>query len=472
MSRRIRAASAVLLALPAAVALSFGAFWRRKPRESDGGWTGPFSLLELREFLQVIGTYFALRDIPAWFGEGEIVVEYPERRVRYPLQALADDCYGHDREEWPALVAAYFSSDDASSGPGWPDVHSGSPPPRAPQAAPSQPPPRPAAPPEPACPATRPPQPPRPAARPPLAGAPPADNWESFSAMLQEWFRGQGYTATVERDQVLARGADGRERRFQAPGLARAAERVPRAQWARLIDGCFGHLLQRPATSEGLAGHSFDELCGLLAIQLYDEGDLSAVEREATIYSQDLPGLLSAVVCRLPEGSPRVPPDLVSEWGVAAEDVFVTALGNLRGLRPPTRRVELAPGVEGIQFGPEGDFAAAQALLLGDDPEYELPYGALIALPRRGLLLVYPLRPMANATTACMSAVTGLVESILQCEREGQTPLSRSLYWYRDGTFVDLPYTLEVKDGTPGLAFYPPDEFVLALDDLEEGALP
>ena len=532
MSKRIIAG---LLVLPAAVFLSSFAFWRPRPKRepTDGPEILPPD--DYRALLEVLATYCSLRNWRASIQGSELVVEGPDGRARYSLREIAQECQAEKRDLWPQVIGRYFAAAEAARPPlappglvvppaapsqragapaavdeGYgvaaPSAQAGAPrvrpseeerppappslgsagapaggrelaatPPEAPPRVAPQPPLRPLVPL-----ARRPSAPPRPAPGP--TGA--EGDWEAFKATVQRLFRRQGFDAVVEADGVLVRGAGGQERRFEAPGLDRVPQELPREQWGRLVDSLFGEPLRRwqsqqtattqePPAPQGpgdpLAARSWEELREALAIQFFPQGALTGTEREETLYSDEVPGLLAAVVCCLPEGTVRVPARMVQEWGVAAEEVFATALANVRRRKPGLERVPFAPGLEGMCLEADDESVAARALLLGEDRECSGRYGALVALPSNGLLLVCPLRPVPRADEAVSMALMTLVERILDVERQGAPLLARNLYWYHGGVFTNLPYEMEMERGRPNAALYPPVAFLTMLEELAAG---
>ncbi len=303
--------------------------------------------------------------------------------------------------------------------------------------------------------------------------APLAEEWSEFGALVIECFRRHGFPqAKVGRDVVLARDSSGRQVRVQAPGLERVPRELARERWVRWVDGVLGERLRTLRGREALKGRSFADVRALLALQLYGEEWLSQEVLADAVYSRDLPGLISALVCRLPEGTFCLSGETVTAWRVEAQQVAEAALVNLRRLRPPMQRVLIAPGVEVMRFRGDDGFAAAQAVLLGENRECAHAYGALVALPQRSLLLVCPLRPRAGAAAAYTAAAASLIARVLEGEPEGHLPLSRRLYWYRNGAFVDLPYDVRAEGRRPLVEFVPTEALAATLAHMETAPLP
>lgn len=435
--------SDALLALPTA-ALSLSSFLRRGGEE-EVGWTGPFTPADYRAFANVIRLYFGVRELPIAIKDGELTVNGPRGRDSEHLGPLAELCHRHAHERWPELIAEHFQARFGGQPPAPPAAR---PPARL------------------APPVRQAPRRPLPRAAPP----PPRDgDWAAFRGMVEECFRRYGFSATVDANGVVARDGDGQERRYEARGLDQGPRELPRGEWARFVDGAFGEPLRALRGREALAGRGFDEVRELLAVQLFEEMWLSVATCRDTVFTRELPGLLSALVCRLPQATFRVSAETVEEWGLGSEEVMAAALANLRQLRPRMERFAVAPGVEGMRFETRGPFAAAQALTLADYPECGGAGGAFVGVPRRQLLLVCPLRPMATAPRAYVAAAKGLIGRIRQSEWEGHTPLTARLYWYREGGFAELPYAAQAGRDEPAIEFTPGEDLAAALEGLVGG---
>ncbi len=108
MRKRICVFTALVLGLPAAVALSLSAFWRREAKEGEGGWTGPFKPGEYRTFVALVRDYLRSRRREIEVRDGYVVEVGGENDSRYGLENLAQVCSGHRTAEWPEIIARHF----------------------------------------------------------------------------------------------------------------------------------------------------------------------------------------------------------------------------------------------------------------------------------------------------------------------------------------------------------------------------
>ncbi len=405
MSKRVGALAALLVS---AVCLSTSALWRRRP-PAPKAWTGPFTPAEYQAFLKVIALYFGVRRVPISVKEGELTIEGADGPHRELLGELAELCHRHDRSQWPDLVARHFAAEPA-----------------------------------------------------------PGEGRAAFAAVVQAYFRQHGLEATVEDEAVVARDALGRVERYEVAALRARCDRVPEADWPELVAHAFTSMRRAREAAEA-QGEGFAEARELLAVMLVGEGEWTAQRRVAAICSEELPGLTSLVVWRLPGRAEPLTREQAERWGVPPGEVMAAARANLRRLRPPAEQVTLVEGVEALRLQGEGDFVASQALLLAEEPAWCGAYGALVALPRRGALIICPLGPMARGAVTAAGAVMSLIVRIQQMAAAGPAPLVPNLYWYHEGRFTGLPYTLQREGGRPRIDFQPPQAFAAALVALRGG---
>lgn len=409
MSKRMTAAAA-LLAAPAVVALSFSALWRRRPAAASE-WTGPFTGAEYRAFVKVIALYFGVRKIPIVVNGGELTIEGPEGPRRELLGELAERCHRHDRSQWPDLVGEHFAA---------------------------------------------------------VADA--AETSTAFTAAVEKYFQERGLEAKVKDEAVVVRDGAGEMTRYEVVGLRARCARVPDSDWPELIERAFDNTLRSPQGLEGVEGRSYAESRKLLAVMLLGEEELSAEEWAASVYGENLPGLRSLVVWRMPEDTSPLTREQLERWGKPAEEVLAAARANLQRLKPEAERVKLVRGMEALCLQGYDEFVASQALRMAEEPEWSGPYGALVALPRRGALFVCPLHATPGGAVAVAGAVVSLIVRCDSMRPEGPAPLKPRLYWYHEGRFTRLPYTLETKHGKPVVGFRPPRKFAAALVALREAS--
>jgi hypothetical protein len=148
------------------------------------------------------------------------------------------------------------------------------------------------------------------------------------------------------------------------------------------------------------------------------------------------------------------------EWGIPDEELFKIALRNLETkftLSAPMT-TELKNGTFHM-FSAEHFFAASHVLLLDKHPEVIGPFGSMVAIPTRHLLLACPVN-----TFDIVQDIGALLNVSYRAEADGPGSITNQLYFYRDGRFARLK--TKCPDGGTQLQLVPPPEFNQVLQEL------
>lgn len=283
-----------------------------------------------------------------------------------------------------------------------------------------------------------------------------------FEDLVKAHFRGRGAEFRLEDGLVVVQDEDGAKQQLGLMNLAQLCARSEPLEWRGIIEEHFRTLEKSHREQQVLEERvdDFERIEELLAVRLWPREYLSELDGDKLIHREDLPGTLSALVFDLPSSIRNVTPEEAAGWGKDAEELFEIALDNVReNCIPDTMRQELAEGVEVTLFTDESFFVASHALLLDEHPECLGPFGALVGVPHRHVLLTFPIEDLR-----VLPAIQTLIPVIAGLERDGPGSISPRLYWYRDGEYLDLPYRVEEQT----LNFSPPEEFVEMLNLLTE----
>jgi len=105
----------------------------------------------------------------------------------------------------------------------------------------------------------------------------------------------------------------------------------------------------------------------------------------------------------------------------------------------------------------ENFFVANKALELSSLPIPQGTFGALVGLPNRHTVLVYPIDHMG-----VVDALQPFIVVLRGLFKDGPGSISRSLYWCHKGALIKLPYMLNEDE----LEFNPPPAFLEMMDQL------
>ena len=85
--------------------------------------------------------------------------------------------------------------------------------------------------------------------------------------------------------------------------------------------------------------------------------------------------------------------------------------------------------------------------------------GALIGIPHRHAVLIYPIENLEVA-----KAINTMIPITKGMYSDGPGSISSHLFWYNGGELIDLPYEISDKK----LKFTPPESFLTMLNTLKE----
>lgn len=199
----------------------------------------------------------------------------------------------------------------------------------------------------------------------------------------------------------------------------------------------------RQATAETpVSGAALEELSGdFQAASRHLSVSLRPAEQadDDLVARRDMPGILSILVYDLPEMLVPVHPAYLDNWSRGEEEVFRTALENVRNSpQPKIGDVELPGcGTVKVLLG-ENYSTAAHALLLEEHPECLGAFGALVAVPNLHTVLCFPISDRRVAP-----AVPLMARMVARIYRPGPEAVSDGLFLYSEGTYSELAYSLD-----------------------------
>jgi hypothetical protein len=268
------------------------------------------------------------------------------------------------------------------------------------------------------------------------AWPPEAEVLHRLYRLVQRYFRSVGQEVKFEEGVVQVE-IDGTKTQLGLQNLAQvlagAAEQEHEELVRRHFEGVVNatRMFREFQTRVG----EFEFVRKLLTVRLMPENP----KLEAGLVARrDLPGVMSVLCFDLPDSVVSVTNDLPRKWGRSADELFAVALDNVEGNYPVHRSEDsLAGGVRVHTRVGDHYFAATWALLLDREPEQVGTEGSLLIVPTRHLLMVHPVRDAS--ATAAMEKLAGIAVGL---HREGPGSVSAKLYYFREGAFAEVPFTV------------------------------
>jgi hypothetical protein len=223
------------------------------------------------------------------------------------------------------------------------------------------------------------------------------------------------------------------------------------------------------ATLRGLEGPQVsampaEEVLAACYLRVTDADSVPPQLRESLTYARPLAGnLLEVLAVDLPDTVALLNDEDVSRIGEAA--LREAGLRNL--LDDPVDSYEVIgePGsgalhaVEGSSFFTASKLLAFESLLRSTRGSDHLPYGAVVAVPTRHMLVFHPVEGID--VLGAVQQLTGLTARFYDEQPGGVSPF---VYWWRDGELTQL----SAPDGEGGLRVEVGDELTAVLNELAE----
>jgi hypothetical protein len=285
------------------------------------------------------------------------------------------------------------------------------------------------------------------------------DALRTFYRLVEEYFAGKGKTIAI-RDGVATVTSDGDEAKENQLGLQNLSQlcaQIDEKEWADTIAKHFDAFAASEEDAKRILANieDYEQVKRYLAVRIMPRYD--NVAPDSIVTREDLEGTMTNLVFDLPTTIRTVHVDEEKRWPVGMTEVWMTALANTRHLTKPEIEEADFGGVKVKVLSSEDSYVTSHALWLHEHPDWLGPQGALVALPHRHAMLIYPIRDMG-----VVMAIEKMVVVASGMEEEGPGSITSNLYWYRDEKFVNLPYELKGK----ALNFRPPDAFVEMLNTL------
>lgn len=233
---------------------------------------------------------------------------------------------------------------------------------------------------------------------------------------------------------------------------------VKTTAYAREVKAHFDRVLQGFEPRPGALPESFEEVREHVRVRLYTN-EFVAQSKAEVISRQITPDLQALVVYDMEAAAASMSPEHAQHWNLSTEEVFRIALENTTKLPWSRTRFELQHGEAFALLNTDG-YAVSHVLAL-EKHVPSLPFGALVAMPCRQILVCYPIVPATVMNS--LTELTMRVDAMYKDPPGGGKNhlLSSDLYWWRSGEESLESMGAGVNRlGLKGCVVAPPQEFV------------
>ncbi len=283
-----------------------------------------------------------------------------------------------------------------------------------------------------------------------------------FVAEVEDYFRRRGLEAEVSGGVVRLV-----DRSWEGPAdlgllnLAQGCNLSKPEDWRTLIAQHFDIMQGAVAQQErAVAFESLDDVYDLLAVRIWPREAGESLGLENLVWREDLPGTLTTLVLDLPTSIRTLRPEEARRWSHSLDQLMSIGLGNILSGETPQRVEEsVEEGGRIVALTGRSFFVATHALALEEHEDMLGAHGTVVVVPHRHAMIAAPIDDVS-----IVAALVRMIPAALEMYREGPGSITAHLYWYREGGFVDLPYSMEDQQ----INFTPPPEFAEMLERLQD----
>jgi hypothetical protein len=286
------------------------------------------------------------------------------------------------------------------------------------------------------------------------------DEFRAFLDAVASDLRSRGLLFQDNNGLLEVAWPDGRLARCGLANVALKCAAAGRDGYAREVAVHFDRILGKPPPLPPFP-KSFEEVRPVVRVRVYSDEQLREISGK--IVARPLAdGLKSVAVYDLPHVIAMVSRQHLDVWKVSQDEVFKVGLENVRRERERMERdtFQLA-SAEIFSLLSEGGFAASQVHNL-ESYLSPSPFGAIVALPNRHMLICYPI--VLETVLDALRALVPFVDGVYNDPPGGdeRSKLTTDLYWWNRGALVCLPAGMDLF-GLSGAVLAPPQEFLDAV---------
>lgn len=282
-----------------------------------------------------------------------------------------------------------------------------------------------------------------------------------FINLIEDYFKKKDLKIKIEDGVIIVDENEVGLSNLGLVNISQTCKQLDQKDWTSAINDHFENLIQSYKASSEFKSieHDFEKIKKFLGVKVYHVDFLNTVGKENTIYRQITDDVVEVLVYDLPTSVESIKVENLKVWKKEADDLFTIGLKNIDSAYTNTTSQESLGDIK-IWFIQSDQVFTTNIIL---EPEklmkYTGSYGALIGIPHRHAVLVYPIENLE-----VVKAINTLIPIINGMNQEGPGSISNKLLWYTDNKFVELPYKIENQK----LSFFPPDSFVNMLNGLKK----
>jgi hypothetical protein len=285
--------------------------------------------------------------------------------------------------------------------------------------------------------------------------------YNCFIDIVEEYFKQKNFKISINDGVVTVENNDLGLNNLGLVNLAQICKQEKRNVWKEIVIDHFNRLIEANKFEADFNSkiNDFEQIKQYIGVRLYHKDYLKTVGKENTVYKELTDEIVELRVFDLPHTVSSIKPENISTWNKKTDELFDLGFKNIKSNYPLEISQQDMKDYK-IWFVQSDNVFASNILLDRDDlNRYLGKYGALIGIPHRHAVIIYPIENLEVA-----KAINSLIPIIKGMNNEGPGSISDKLYWYNDNKLINLPYKIAGNK----LQFYPPDDFVNMLNKLKD----
>ena len=266
------------------------------------------------------------------------------------------------------------------------------------------------------------------------------NGFHKFTRQIQSYFEARAIPVALDSASGVITPQSGALGHGSTLGLQNVAQKCARADqesWQAIIAEHFDVLFEKgtQVNAVSIEQLSFEAARGHIRARLYAE---EVLKKTPTMMQRPLvEGLIEALVLDMPQAVRSLTRVEALRWNIPEDELFMLGRQNLgaSGFLDETKAA--LPGNTLHMLSGDPFYAASHLLVLERYITEPMPHGMVVSVPKRDVILAHYIRNIG-----VLEAISGMLQVTVSMYEEGPGSLSPNLYWYRNGAFSNLAYTL------------------------------
>ncbi|WP_299247986.1 hypothetical protein [uncultured Cytophaga sp.] len=186
----------------------------------------------------------------------------------------------------------------------------------------------------------------------------------------------------------------------------------------------------------------YEAFARYLSLRIIRKVDLETFPEDAFYVREMLDDTKTILVLDYPSSIEHVLRTNAADWKISEEELFDRALKNIQ---ETYHRVVIPyeghPNAGMLTLSGEDAFKTSAVLYLEEYPALQGTHGALVALPDKDTFLCKPIEDDLSLEVGMEFLVHFTDETYYKSEH----PISRQIYWYINGEFTVIPYSIGIE---------------------------